>query len=97
MVIELTIITDISKQLPDGKYKIIAKDVRITRSFYSDKVTYTQYVDTKGKVIKKYSTIIYDGEYIKVDHPLDEVKRRLGHYEITGYAGYAKYNKNKKV
>lgn len=101
MVVEFTIITDIEKQLPNGKYLTLVKNARIVRSFESDRINYLQCVDRKGRVIKKYTNIIYNGEVFKVENTLDEVKRKLGHYEIAGYAGKASYakksNKNKRV
>lgn len=97
MVVEFTIITDINKPLANGRYKLVTKNAKVVRSFDSSRVLYAEFINSKGKVVKRYSTIIYDNEYIKVDHTLDEVKRRLGHYEIKGYAAKAKYSKSKKV
>jgi len=97
MVIELTIITDILATLPNGKLKVIRKDARITRAFESSNITYQTFLNKKGKAIKKYTTIIYGQEYLQADHTMDDIKKRLGHYEIEGYAAKAKYNKGKKV
>jgi len=100
MVVELTIVTDILVTLPNGKIKVLSKNARITRAFESTNITYQTYLDKKGKPVKKYTTIIYGNEYLQADHPIDEIKRRIGHYEIKGYAGKAKYakdNKNKRI
>lgn len=101
MVVEFTVVTDITKTLANGEVVTLVKDAKILRSFNSEGVLYQDFINTKGKVVKKYTTIIYGNEYLKVDHSKEEVKRRLGHYEITGYAGKASYakknNKNKKV
>ncbi len=100
MVVEFTIITDITKQLANGKILTLVKNAKIVRSFESSNVNYAEYINSKGKIVKKYTTIIYNNEYLTVNHSLEEVKRRLGHYEIKGYAGKAKYAKdikNKKI
>ena len=101
MVVEFTVVTDITKTLSNGKMITIVKDAKILRSFNSEGVLYQDFINSKGKVVKKYTTIIYGNEYLKVDHSIEEVKRKLGHYEIAGYAGKASYakksNKNKRV
>lgn len=100
MVIELTIVTDVFTTLPNGKLKMTRKDARITRSFESSAVNYQTYINSSGRPVKKYTTIIYGNEYLKAEHTMDEVKKRLGHYEIKGYISkskYAKDNKNKSI
>ncbi len=97
MVVEFTIITDILTTLPNGKLKVTKKNARIIRAFDSSNITYQTYLNSKGIAIKKYTTIICGNEYIQVDHPMEYVKKKLGHYEVTGYAAKAKYNKSKKV
>lgn len=97
MVVEFTIITDILATLPNGKLKVVKKNARIMRAFESSSLTYQTFINSKGQAIKKYTTIICGAEYLQVDHPVEYVKKKLGHYEVTGYAGKAKYNKSKKV
>lgn len=100
MVVEFTILMDVTKVLPDGKIVTLVKDVPVIKAFDTAKLTYQQFVNSKGKILKKYTTLVHEGEYYKAFHNVNDVKIKLGHYEITGYAGKAKYarsNKNKKV
>jgi len=97
MVVEFIIITDILTTLPNGKLKVVKKNARITRAFESSNLTYQTFIGSKGIPIKKYTTIICGNEYLQADHPIEYIKKKLGHYEVTGYAGKAKYNKSKKV
>ncbi len=99
MVIELVVFVDITKTLK--KKTVTKKDVRIIKSFDTNDLTYQSYIGNNGLPIKKYSVICYGTEQWKVPYTIDEIKRKLGDYQILGYAAKAsyakKYNKNKRV
>lgn len=99
MVIELTVFVDITKTLK--KKTVTKKDVKIIKSFNTNDITYQSYIGPKGIPVKKYSVICYGSEQWKVPYTIEEIKRKLGEYQILGYASKAsyakKYNKSKRV
>jgi len=99
MVVEFIVYVDITKTLK--KKTVVKKDVEIIKSFDSGKLTYQSYIGDQGKVVKKYSVLCYENEQWKVPYTIEEVKRKIGDYQILGYAAKAsygkKYNKDKRI
>lgn len=90
MVVEFRVYVDISKTIK--KKVIVKRNVEIIKSFDSGKLTYQSYIGPSGKVVKKYSVLCYDSEQYKAPYTIEQVKRKLGDYQILGYAAKASYN-----
>lgn len=95
MNVEFNIITDIYS-LPDektGKQKLLKKGMIYKKMFDPALIFPEEYIDKKGKKIKKYTTIEYGEKYYTLVHNIDYVKKVIGPIVINGLAGKSKYVK----
>lgn len=74
MIYELEVISDI---IYNGgkKPKIIKKNDKIKKLFDISDIEVEEYIDPKtGKHIKKYSTVLHNNNYYKINKPYEELK-----------------------
>ena len=92
--LEFNIVVDIYGP-PDktGRPKLIKKGVIYKKSFDPNLVYPEEYLDKKGKIVKKYTSIEYGDKYYTLAHNIEYVKKALGPLVINGLAGKARYNK----
>ena len=96
--IELEILTDVYS--PDG-VKCIKKDVIYKKVFETNDIESEQYIDDKGKIIGKYTGVIYRDKYYKVNVPYETMKQYNQPLVIKGLFAKSSYHekintKNKK-
>lgn len=76
-ITELEIITDITTN-DLNKPKILVKGDKIKKIFDLDAIELEEYIDNKtGKHIKKYSSVIQNNVYFKVNKPYNELKELM--------------------
>lgn len=74
---ELEIIIDINNN-DSKKPKVLVKNDRIKKLFDLDIIRLEEYVDSKtGKHIKKYSGILDDNNYFKINKPYEDLKNLI--------------------
>ena len=78
---EFEIITDIYNDAG----KCLKKDISYCKVFETDDMELEQYIDAKGKVISKYSGIIYRDKYYKINVPYTSMKEYLSPLIIKGF------------
>lgn len=88
---ELEVITDIYNE--DGK--CLKKDVSYMKVFETDNIELENYLDPKGKVISKYSGVIYGDKYYKINIPYNEMKTMFTPLVVTGL--YSKSTYHEKI
>ena len=98
MIIEFNVVVDLYNQ-PDpetGEMKPVKKNIIIRKGFNLNDCTYEQYLDSKGKILKSYTTLITNGTPYKVKHNIDYVANKLQPNKVTGFYRYTKKFKKSK-
>lgn len=68
---ELEYIADITTN--SNPIKILSKNKKIKKLFDLELVEVEEYIDKKGKLINKYSSVYYNNVYYKVNKPYKEL------------------------
>jgi hypothetical protein len=96
MKVEFEVYTDV--YAPDG-VKCIKKDVSYKKIFETDEIELENFIDNKGKVISKYTGVIYRDKYYKVNTPYDIMKQYTTPLIIKGLFAKSSYHEkdNNKI
>ena len=88
MKCELEIITNITNQMG----KVIVKNEKIKKIFDLDTIELEEYIDTKGRHIKRYSSIYHNNNYYKINKPYEELRFLVVNkrYPVVGLIGNSK-------
>lgn len=89
---ELEILND----LADSNGKVIAKDVMSKQIFELNDILVQQFISNRGKIVKKYCTILYNNNYYKVNSPYEQISKLTLPIEIKGFAAKSKTHANKQ-
>ena len=98
MVRELIVLTDFYSKAN----KLLKKDLAYRKTFETDKLDIEDYINEKGRVIKKYCTAIYEDRFYKLNHTYEYVKMLKEPIKVVGLIGKTKgygktNNKDKRV
>lgn len=80
MKIEYEVLTDIYNE--DGK--CIKKDLSYLKVFETDDVEVENFIDAKGKVIEKYTGVVYKDKYYKINRPYKEMREAFKPIVVAG-------------
>lgn len=97
MVMEFKVLTDILKENKDGSTKVIKRNVEYKKILDTDKASLTEFIDDKGKIVKKYTMCYIDNNFFKLNHPYEEIKKLLQPIKIIGFVYGKQYNKKTSV
>jgi hypothetical protein len=96
MLYELEIIVDMGKTNKKGEIIVSRKGNKVKKLFELNNVELEQYISTKtGLPVKKYSSVILNNQYFKVNKPYEELKSIMQNRSIPviGLVGYSKRRK----
>lgn len=65
--------------------KEVNKDVIFKKLFDLDTVAVEEYIDEKGKVLRKYCTIVENTNFFKINHPYNDVVRLIKPVVVQGF------------
>lgn len=89
---EFEVLTDIYNEAG----KCLKKDVTYFKLFETDEIELENYIDAKGKVVNKYSGVLYRDKYYKVNIPYSEMKVYVSPLIIKGLMDKSTYNEKIK-
>lgn len=93
MKYEVEVIIDLYND--DGK--LIKKDVIQKRIFELSNIQLEQYYNEKGVIQKKYSCVIDDGKYYKINKPYEEMSPLVKPVHVKGFIRYEEKIKTNKT
>lgn len=98
MIVEFNVVVDLYDSInPEtGEMKAVKKNIIIRKGFNLNDCTYEQCLNSKGKVLKGYTTLITNGSPFKVKHTIDYVAHKLQPINVTGFMKYSKKFKKRK-
>lgn len=85
MVVELEVITDIYKATEEGEQKLVKKGCTYSKQFETNHILVENFVNERGRVVKKYCVIKQDGEYFKINKKFEEVVKLTKPLKIKGF------------
>jgi len=89
---ELIVLSDITSSTK----KVLVKNDKIKKLFDLDTIELEEFIDSKnGKHIKKYSQVLSNGTYFKIDKPYEELKSIIQNRSIP-ILGFAYKSKRYK-
>lgn len=84
---ELEIISDI---VNPSNNKIVKSDIVYKKIFDLDRVEIEQYISTRGRIVKKYCTIIQDNKFYKLNHSYEYMSRLVLPIQVNGFVSKSK-------
>ena len=98
MIIEFNVVVDLYNQpdLETGEMEIVKKNIIIRKGFNLNDCTYEECLNSKGRILKGYTTLITNGTPFKVKHNINYVANKLQPIKVVGLLKYSKKFKNKK-
>lgn len=78
---EYQVITDIYNE----QGKIVKKNILYNKVFETNEMHVESYIEKNGKVISKYTGVIYDDKYYKINKPFEEVSKEVRPIVIEGF------------
>lgn len=89
---EFEIITDVTSS-NEAKPKILLHNDKVKKLFDLDTIELEEFIDLKtGKHIKKYSSVLYNNNWYKINKPYEELKNIMSNKSIPilGFASKSK-------
>lgn len=88
---ELEVMTDIYNEAG----KCLKKDILYLKVFETDEIELENFIDGKGKVIVKYSGVVYRDKYYKVNIPYKDMLQYVQPLVIKGLMDKSTYHEKK--
>ena len=84
-VINLEVLTDINGVDKEGNPKVVKQDVAYNKQFDTNDMLVENFINPRGRVVKKYCIVKSSNEYFKLNHKYEEIIKLTQTIKFKGF------------